>query len=273
MLSEAVSRRTALHEGATVQYERMQSPVAERRGGARLSPVALASPEHLLLRHPLVHGANESKLAGVLARVPIQRAPKGALVSNPDVSGGFIHLLLLGKLKAYHVNAHGDELLLEVIEAGGLDGLLPAHGRRGHFTEAIEDSLVGLITNLTLERLMAADRSVASNLIRIISARLSAREARLQAMALQDPMRRLASLLLSLTEVGDARHGQVIPMKRQTHETLGNMIGMRAIAVGLHLRQLIELGALTVKEDRCFLDVEVIRGVVNRTPPPSPRGA
>jgi len=62
-------------------------------------------------------------------------------------------------------------------------------------------------------------------------------------------------------------------MKRQTHETLGNMIGMRAIAVGLHLRQLIEQGALTVKEDRCFLDVEVTRGVVDRTPTPSPRGA
>jgi CRP-like cAMP-binding protein len=259
--------------GRLSNIERMQSPVAERRGGARLSPVALASPEHLLMRHPLLRGANESKLAGLLARVPIQRAPMGALLSNPDMSGGLTHLVLIGTLKSYQVNTDGDELLLEVIDAGGLDRLLPADGPRGHFTEASEDSLLGLITDLTLQRLMAADGAVASNLIRILSARLAARERRLQVLAIHDPMRRLASLLLSLAETGGARHRAMISIKRQTHETLGNMIGMRAIAVGLHLRQLIALGALTVKQDRCFLDVEVMRGVVDRMSPPSRRGA
>jgi CRP-like cAMP-binding protein len=242
------------------------------RSGPRLAPVVLARPEHLLLRHPLLLGAQEEKLATLLARVPIQRAPKGAQLNHPGLSGGFLHLVLLGCLKAYQVDADGDELLLELIGPGGFDGLIPACGLQGHFTEAIEDSLVALITSPALERLIAVETRIASRLWRLIAIRLAARENQLQALAHQDPVRRLASLLLGLAEAADSRKGSIRVVRRVSHEMLGNILCMRAIAVGLQLRQLAKEGAVNVTEDSFRLDLEALQRVVNQTSPP-PRGA
>lgn len=247
---------------------RMQSRSIAERGRPSTAPVDLSSPEYLLLRHPLLLGANESKLAAILARIPIQRVTKGALVNDPALAGGFMHLVLLGRLKAYYVNADSDGLLLELIEEGGFDGLLPASGLRGHFSEAIDDSLLALITNANLERLMVADSRVASNLIRMASRRLEARESHLRTLVLEEPVQRLASLLLSLSETAGSRHRSVISMRRLNHKMLGNMLAMRSLAVRLHLRQLSDLGAITVTEN-----TDALQRVVDCRPPCPPRGA
>lgn len=248
----------------------MQSRSVTGRGVRRLLPVDLALPEHLLLEHPLLLGTNQAKLAPVLARVPIQRAAKGAVLNHPGTSGGKVHLVLLGRLKAYHVTADGDELLLELIDAGGLDGLLPAFGRHGHFTEAVEDSLVASIPRGTLESLMMADSRVASNLIRIMFARLARRESHLGTLALEDPVQRLANLLLSLAEADGVRDGSLVSMRRLSRQMIACMLGLRPFEVGLRLRQLVDLEAITLKEDRYLLDVEALRRVIDR-PSPGPR--
>lgn len=233
----------------------------------------LASPEVLLLRHPMLMGVREQKLLPLLARIPIQRAAKGTLVCDPSLSGGFLHVVLLGSLKAYQVNAGGDELLLELIEAGGIDGLLPASGLRGHFTEAAEDTLMALITMPTLQRMIAAEPRIVANLIRMISVRLAARESQVQALAIREPRRRLASVLLAMGEAAAGRRGSTISVTRMTHQTLGNMIGLRSIEVGQLLRQLRELGAVAATEDTFRLDLETLQRIVDESPPPPPRSA
>lgn len=194
-------------------------------------------------------------------------------MNHPGTSGGVVHLVLLGRLKAYHVSADGDELLLEVITAGGLDGLIPAFGRRGHFTEAVEDSLVASIPRATLESLMATDSRVASNLIRILSGRLASRESHLQTFAFEDPLQRLASLLLSLAETDGLRRDSVISVPRYSHQMLGSMLGMRSIEAGLHLRQLADQSAISPDADRYLLDADALQRIVDRRPPPRPRSA
>lgn len=241
--------------------------------GSTSSPVSLAAPEILLSRHPLFLGARERRLLPLLQRIPIQRAAKGVLLSDQSLSGGFLYLVLLGRLKAYQINSEGDELLLELIEAGGFDGLLPAARLPGHFTEAAEDSLVALITMLTLQRMIATEPCLVANLLRMISVRLAARESQIQALAERQPRRRLASMLLLIGETAGARHGSTIAVRRLTHQTLGNMLGLRSIAVGQLLRQLRELGAVVVTDDCFRLDAEALRRVIDVTPPPPPRSA
>ena len=241
--------------------------------GLRPSPVALASPEHVLLQHPLMLGAHEGKLAPILARIQIERAPKGTQLNHPGLSGAFLHLVLLGRLKAYQVSADGDELVLELIGPGGFDGLLPACGLQGHFTEALEDSLLALVTSPALERMIAVEPRIASRLWHLIAVRLAARESQLEALALKDPTRRLARLLLSLGEATGTRRGSTRKVRRLSHEVLGNMLAMRAIAIGLHLRQLVELGAMQVSDDSFQLDLEALQRVVDEAPPPPPLGA
>ncbi|MGH7764320.1 MAG: Crp/Fnr family transcriptional regulator [Candidatus Dormibacteraceae bacterium] len=250
--------------------KRMESAMLS---GSRPSAVALARPEYVLLQHPLLLGAQEAKLAPLLARIPIQRAPKGTQLNNPGLSGGFLHLVLLGRLKAYQVSAVGDELVLELIGPGGFDGLLPACGLQGHFTEAVEDSLLALVTAPTLERMIALEPRIASRLWRLVAGRLAAREGQLQALALQDPMRRLAKLLLSFGEATRLSRGSTGTIRRLSHELLGNMLAMRAIAIGLHLRRLVGLGAIQVAHDSFQLDLEALQRVVDEAQPPPPLGA
>lgn len=180
---------------------------------------------------------------------------------------GFIQLVLFGRLKAYEVNAEGEELLLELIDAGGFDGLIPAAGLPGHFTQAVDDSLVALVTMPMLETITAAEPRIVANLTRMISARLVAREKRIQALALQDPRRRLASLLLSLAEVAVREKGasETVVIRRLTHESMANMLGMRHGATGLRLRQLVEDGAVKFAGDDFVLDLDVLRSIVETT--------
>ena len=241
--------------------------------GSRPSSVSLASPEVLLLHHPLLLGARHESLLSMLARVPIQRAAKGTLLSDPSLSGGFLHLVLLGRLKAYQINAEGDELLLELIAAGGFDCLLPASGLRGHFTEAAEDSLLALITMPTLQRMIAVEPGILANLLRMISVRLATRESQLGALAEPEPRRRLARILLAMGEAAGARPGSTIAVRRLTHQTLGNMLGLRSIAVGQLLREMRELDAVVISEDSFRLGMEAIQRVIDQAPPPPPRSA
>lgn len=191
------------------------------------------------------------------------------------MSGGFIQLVLFGRLKAYEVNAEGEELLLELIDAGGFDGLIPAAGLPGHFTQAVEDSLIAQITMSMLESITAAEPRIVSNLTRMISARLLARERRIQALVLADPRRRLASLLLGLAEVAapDRDGSEPVTMRRLTHEALGNMLGMRQVAAGIRLRQLVEDGAVRFVGDDFVLDIEALRHIVDSLPQSAPGSA
>ena len=242
-------------------------------GGRGLTTVSVASPEQLLLRHPLLQRAREPRVAPILATIPLLRATQGSLLSGPDVSPGLIQLVLVGRLKAYEVNAEGEELLLELIDAGGFDGLIPAAGLPGHFTQAVQDSLIAQISMSMLESIAAAEPRVVPNLARMISARLLAREKRIQALALQDPRRRLASLLLGLAEVAAPemyRSGTVV-IRRVSHEALGNMLGMRHVAAGLRVRQLVADGAIKFAGDDFVIDVEALRQIVDSLPQAAPR--
>ena len=80
-------------------------------------------------------------------------------------------------------------------------------------------------------------------------------------------------LLLLIGEAAGARNGSTIAVRRLTHQALGNMLGLRSIAVGQLLRQLRESGAVAVTDDCFRLDVEALRQVIDEIPPSPPRSA
>lgn len=113
----------------------------------------------LLLAHPLLRGVDPQAPDAVLETIPVKQVRAGALLNTPGVSDRLLHLVLTGRLRAYQVTADGRELLLELIEEGGFDGVLSVAGRRGHFTAADADSTVASLNPRTLERLVSSSRS------------------------------------------------------------------------------------------------------------------
>lgn len=217
-----------------------------------------------LLDHPLLRDVRTDRLERILDGIAIKEVPKGKLLNTPGVTPGLLYLVLRGRLRAYQMTVDGHELLLELIPEGGFDGLLSVAGRRGHFTEADDDSVVASIALPTLERLIALEPRVASNLIQLIIERLEGREEHLEIVALHDPTQRLGRQLLALGDTLGRKHGNRVALgTRLTHQMLADMLGVRRETVTLHLGQLTEMGAVSVEKGRFLLDVDVLNKVID----------
>jgi CRP/FNR family transcriptional regulator len=221
-----------------------------------------------LLTHPLFRGAQDERIAPILEHVQPRLILRGKLLSTPGTSQGPLHLLLEGQLKAYQITADGRELLLELIEAGGFDGMLSVAGRRGHFTEASRDSLVASLSWPVVEQLLTVEPRIAQNLLWLITARLENREEHLESMALRDPSQRLARQLLALGEtLGRVEGTRVVLRQRLTHQMLADMLGIRRETVTLHLHRLIEVGAIQLHDGYLALDSHLLRRLVEEDSP------
>lgn len=217
-----------------------------------------------LLDHPLLRDVRTDRLERILDGIAVKEVPKGKLLNTPGVTPGLLYLVLRGRLRAYQMTADGRELLLELIPEGGFDGLLSVAGRRGHFTEADDNSVVASLALPTLERLIALEPAVARNLFQLIIERLEGREEHLEAVVLHDPSQRLARQLLALGETLGRRHGNRIALKpRLTHQMLADMLGVRRETVTLHLGQLADAGAVSVENGRFLLDVDALNQIVD----------
>jgi len=209
----------------------------------------------LLLQHPLFRGAREARIGPLLESIAVRPIPKGSLLNTPGSGPGLMHLLLDGQLQSFQLAPDGRALLLELIEPGGFDGLLSIAGRRGHFTETVEDSLVAALPWAVLEHLLETEPCIATNLIRLVATRLENREEHLESMALHDPSRRLARQLLALGETLGRREGKWVALRpRLTHQMLADMLGIRRETVTVHLHRLVDLGAVQVRSGHLILD-------------------
>jgi CRP/FNR family transcriptional regulator len=217
----------------------------------------------LLLQHPLFRGAREARIGPILAGVQPRTIPKGSLLNTPGSSPALLHLLLEGRFQSFQLASDGRQLLLELIETGGFDGLLSVAGRHGHFTETLQDSLVAALPWPVLEQLLQAEPRIAVNLIQLVATRLENREDRLELLALRDPGQRLARQLLALGETLGRREGKWIVLKpRLTHQMLADMLGIRRETVTIHLRQLTKPGAVQATGGRISLNSIALRKLI-----------
>ena len=196
--------------------------------------------------HPLFNDIGGDRVWRLLPRVPVRTVLKGTLLQMPGEGTGQLHLVLDGRLRAYQLTPSGRKLVLETIQPGGFDGLLPLLGERGHFTEAVEDAVVGSLDWPLLEEFFAADPAIIRRLIELVATRLERREEHLESMVIRDPTQRLARQLLALADaVGEPQGTSAIAIPRSiTHQLLADMLGIRRETVTLHLHHLAEMGGV-----------------------------
>lgn len=153
-------------------------------------------------------------------------------------------LCLQGRLISYEVTDDGHELILDIIEPGGWDGLLTLTGREPHYTAAHVDSVVAVVSRARFEQLCALEPKLGLRLADALAARLQARERRLHLLHMNDGRRRVALQLLSLAQT-DGIEGRAHINIRLTHQQIAEMVGLRRETVTLALRELEDTAAVT----------------------------
>jgi CRP/FNR family transcriptional regulator len=178
-----------------------------------------------------------------------------------------MYLLLDGRLRAFQLTAEGRKLILEIVQPGGFDGLLPMLGQRGHFTEAADDSVVACLEWDLLEQLLASEPRIIRTLTELLAQRLESREEQLESMVIRNPTRRLARQLSALARaVGDtdAHNGSVALPRTITHQLLADMLGVRRETVTLHLHDLIEMGAVETRRRQLSVRPRQLDAIASR---------
>lgn len=216
-----------------------------------------------LAGHPVFEGLAVAPLASALRDVRTRRREAGETVCGPGGRAA-LHLVLSGRLCLYEVTTDGRRVILDFLDAGGVDGMLELAGLGGHFSAAVEASHVASVPPPVLDRIAQVAPGFSFNLLKVTIRRLRRREDQLERLALRDPDQRIADQLLALAEASGPSGQGAAPLSapRVSHEALADMLALRRETVTLHLGRMRRLGAVRVDRHRFVLDrarLEAIR--------------
>ncbi len=166
-------------------------------------------------------------------------------------------LLASGRVRVHEPNAAGPGLTIFVVEYPTVVTLtgFAARPSRAVVVEALEPSVLRVLEGEDFEDLVQRNPEVGVKMIRLLSERLAACEARLSDMVRKEVPARLAGLLLYLSErqgITTANGSHMIPT-RYTHQQMASMVGSNREAVTRAFRRLRDAGAVEIEGRRVYV--------------------
>ncbi len=178
-----------------------------------------------------------------------RRYCKGQIIYSQEDPVEALFLLKSGRVRLYRLTPSGKRLDLAVIEPGTFFGEMPLLGEsmRNTYAEALEDSLICVLSRADIERLVYAHPQVAIKIIEVLSRRLVLCEARLEEVAYRSVPARIAALLVRLSQE------QLDEVVEITHQELGDMIGAIRETVTKTLDEFQQAGLVELSRGRIIL--------------------
>src|SRR5215472_18202672 len=185
-------------------------------------PAGSASqPKECMLAMDIFCDLEPAALMAFERQTEMRTCRKGQILYSQEDRAEVLFLLKGGRVQLYRLTPSGKRLELAVIEPGTFFGEMPLVGEtlRHTFAEAVEDSLICVMSRADIEGLMRKRSEVALRMIEVLGRRLALCEARLEEMAYRSVAARIAAVLMRLSQ---GRSGEAVPV---THQELGDMIG------------------------------------------------
>lgn len=238
-----------------------------------MSALRSASLSEPGLDHPLLNGLSRQRLEALIGPVHPRLVPAGRVLQGPAGGATEMHLLFSGLLRTYELTPDGREALVELIGPGGADGFVATAVRRARFIQTLEDSVILSLTEEHIDALVT-EPVVASRLTRLLLDILRYREEQLRLSAVREPVRRVALMLLMLSDrFGRRVQSEILIECRLTHQALADMVGFRRETVTHALTRLTRFGAVRALSGRLVVDRQSLRRLASRPAPLEPGAA
>ena len=152
----------------------------------------------------------------------LTNVPRGRVFYQPEDVSEVLFLVKQGQVQLYRISPEGKKLVIAALGTGAIFGEMALLGQQMHnaFAEAMEDSVILVMSRADLERLILNKPILGLRMLEITGRRLSDAEARLEDMAFKGIPARLASLLLRLAAERDTDE-----ITGLTHQDLAETIG------------------------------------------------
>jgi CRP-like cAMP-binding protein len=152
----------------------------------------------------------------------LTNVPRGRVFYQPEDVSEVLFLVKHGQVQLYRISPEGKKLVIAALGTGAIFGEMALLGQQMHnaFAEAMEDSVILVMSRADLERLILNKPILGLRMLEITGRRLSDAESRLEDMAFKGIPARLASLLLRL-----AAERNTDEITGLTHQDLAETIG------------------------------------------------
>src|SRR5260370_2815729 len=221
----------------------------KRRTQPRWQPGSALPPKECMLAMDISCDLEPAAMAAFEQQTELRTCRKGQILYSQEDRAEVLFLLKRGRVQLYRLTPSGKRLDLAVIEPGAFFGEMPLVGEslRHTFAEAVEDSLICVMSRSDIERLMRERSEVALRMIEVLSRRLALCEARLEEMAYRGVPARIAAVLLRLSQ---GRTGEPVLI---THQELCDMIGALRESVTKVLDDFQKAGLVELGRGRVIL--------------------
>ncbi len=227
------------------------SPTKGQRAedSSRLSSHNASENGHLLLTIDIFRDLREEDLHALYRQMTQQVYCKGQIIYLQEERAEGLYLMTQGRVQIYRLTASGKRLELATIRAGTFFGEELLFGDAVHYAsaEAVEDTILGVMSRAALAQVIQAWPIVALRMINELSRRIALSAARLEELAYQNAPARLAAELLRLSQ---GHNDATIAI---THQELGEITGMLRETVTKMLNEFRADGLVELRRGRIFL--------------------
>lgn len=202
-----------------------------------------------LQKIPLFYGLAEEQLLEISNLLLERSYNKGRFIFMEGEPGEAIYILKSGLIKLTKRLEDGREHILHFVNAGEVfaEVVLFDGGNYPATSEVQEDSVVGVLRNKDIERVISKHPSMAVEMLRIMSRRLRTAQEKVMNLALHDTARRLAFALIKMSEDHGIKKSKGIFINMNlTNQELANLTGSSRETVNRMLNSFKRAGAIDV---------------------------
>ncbi len=219
--------------------------------GATDRPRSPTAPVFCLSEVEIFQDLSPQEMADLAAAAPMRTVPAGTLLWSPHHPHTVLFIVKAGSVCLYRLSPEGRRLTLAVLGPGALFGEMELVGQRmgDGFAEALEPSVLCLMSEQDVRSMLLADSRITSRIICGLGRRLADVEQRLADTVLKPAPQRLAAVLCQLAEAAPetgllSYRG---PEIRLTHEQIADLVGTTRATTTKLLGDLSDAGLVRLR--------------------------